>query len=150
MKLDEGRWRMHWTQRYVPFIAKPHPVQKGLTTLITAHLLPLAQSSSLSSMNATQTQCPACKKKFTLSGYSQHVAKTQRADCRAVHAPSFSLFRAGPGAASQPLVDSGTPQAILNAPSSAARSPGDYQTHIIGHITDPNISVPRTNCMSFF
>ena len=113
-------------------------------------------SSSLGSMNTAQTQCPACKKKFTLSGYSQHVTKTQRADCRAVHALSPSLFQTGPGAASQSLVDSGTSQVMPNALAGAVCSPADYQMRIIGRIADPNISVPTppsqasTNGIAFF
>ena len=34
-----------------------------------------------------QTQCPGCKRTFSLNGYSQHVSKTRRAVCRAVHLP---------------------------------------------------------------
>ena len=113
-------------------------------------------SSSLGSMNTAQTQCPMCKKKITLTGYSQHVAKTQHADCHAVHALSPSLFRTGPGAASQSLVDLGMSQAMPNALAGAVRSPADYQMHIISRIADPNISVPMppsqawTNGIAFF
>jgi hypothetical protein len=74
-------------------------------------------------MVAAQIQCHGCKKKFTFSGYSQHVSKTRRADCRAVHARESSLFETT--AASQPLVDSGLPP-------DATRSPADPH----------NISVP--------
>jgi hypothetical protein len=36
-------------------------------------------------MSATQVQCHGCKKAFTPNGYSQHIFKTTRAVCRALH-----------------------------------------------------------------
>ena len=93
-------------------------------------------------MNAAQIQCHGCKKKFTFTGYSQHVSKTQNAGCRAVHARQSSLFETCPAAASQPLVDSGSPPSALN---DATRSPADPHhplTQVIGHDTDPNIPTP--------
>jgi len=99
-------------------------------------------------MNTAQTQCPGCKKTFTPSGYSQHVSKTQRAVCRAVHVPGPSHFRTGPAAASQPLVNSGLSQGLPNALFAATRNPADHGMHEIGHDADPDFSAPSQAWMN--
>ncbi|KAH8999683.1 hypothetical protein EDB86DRAFT_3075750 [Lactarius hatsudake] len=37
-------------------------------------------------MNTAQVHCPGCKKVFTPRGFSQHISRSQRADCRIVYA----------------------------------------------------------------
>lgn len=91
-------------------------------------------------MNPAQIQCHGCKKNFSFTGYSQHVAKTQRANCRAVRS---SPFQNGSTAASQPLVGSGS---LLNPFLNATHhhgSPADHPTPVVGHEADPDISVPN-------
>jgi hypothetical protein len=78
------------------------------------------------SMNTAKTQCPGCKRIFSHSGYSQHVSKTQRAGCRAVHALGPSHFQTGPAAAFQPLVNMGLSQVSPDTPVTAAHSPADH------------------------
>lgn len=86
-----------------------------------------------------QTQCPGCRKTFSLNGYSQHVSRTRRAVCRAVHIPEprrqLPHFRAGCGLLLLPPVAQLTPllhfQADSTAQFAAARSP-----------PDPDVSAP--------
>jgi hypothetical protein len=61
---------------------------------------------------------------FSHSGYSHHISKTQRAVCRAVHAPF--LFRTGPATASEPQAGSGLPGAPFTATLAAIRGPADH------------------------
>jgi hypothetical protein len=74
-------------------------------------------------MNSAQIRCPGCKKTFSLSGYPQHVGRTQRAICRAAHVPGIrqwpSHFQTDP--------------AVLVA---ATRGPADHGMNEIGHDAD--------------
>lgn len=140
---------MHW--RFGSFYNKTiHSVQNGLTALIAIQRRPscISALSSIGPMNAAQIRCPGCKKFFTINGYSQHVAKTRRVGCRAVHMLESSLFQTGPAATSEPLADLGSVQGLPNALLDATRGPADHQAHIIGHNIDSDVSVPcqaRTN-----
>ena len=98
-------------------------------------------SISSASMNMAQIQCPSCKRIFSHSGYSQHVSKTQRADCRAVHLLGHSYFQTGPAAASQPLVNLGpSPDTLFTT----AHSPADHGMIMFGHLGEPDFAAPQS------
>ena len=78
-------------------------------------------------MNSAQIRCPGCKKTFSLSGYPQHVTRTQRAICRAAHVPGIqpwpSRFQTDPG--------------VFVAATRGPARPADHGMHDdIGHDAD--------------
>ena len=78
-------------------------------------------------MNSAQIRCPGCKKTFSLSGYPQHVTRTQRAICRAAHVPGIqpwpSCFQTDPG--------------VFVAATRGPARPADHGMHDdIGHNAD--------------
>ena len=63
------------------------------------------------------------------------------------------MLESGPAATSEPLVDSGSPQALPDARLNATRGPADHQAHVFGHNTDSNVSMSHqtwTNGTVFF
>ena len=93
-------------------------------------------------MNTAQIQCPSCKKRFSHTGYSLHVSKTQRADCRAVHLLGPSHFQTGLAAASQPLVNLGSPRGSPETLFPTAQRPADDRMPVFGYHTEPDFAAP--------
>ena len=133
-------------QTYTQFIGKTTTSTKVPNCehclVIAAHLpLPVIPLGSMDPTQAAQFYCRGCKTNFTFTGYSQHVAKTQRPNCRAVHALESSPFQNSPTAVSQSQVDSGSSLNPFFNATHHHSSPADHPTPMIGHEADHDISV---------
>jgi hypothetical protein len=78
-------------------------------------------------MSATRIQCHGCKKAFSINGYSQHIAKTKRAVCRAWHTGLQLAAQSHSTETAMPV--SSISWGSRDEPNDAMDIPADHEAH---------------------